>query len=364
MYPTAKRMEAISPKSPVLPITNQPYRFFGSFRCLLAIFVLVSHASGFLGNTIASLSLGNVGVFLFFVVSGTVICEALDIFYRGSTRRFLINRCLKIYPAFWAATIVSYAVYAVTQPTLARFDPWAMLVNASLLLSYLPAGNGLLIISVAWAVIVECTFYMIAAGTFFIARRTLVAGRVLYLFGVAALAFYLFVDATGGDTRFYGAFRFAPYFVLGSAIYFYFTRRNLFALLLAATALTLSVHSYLIYVGRISTSDLFGPNIATIDNAVIASTSLYLAGVALFSWLISARFSPRTVQIDKRLGDITYAVYLIHPAVISIAIYLKYSNQMAFLFAFTISLLVAVLIHSAVERPLMRLRNFFRGRRL
>ena len=191
----------------MLPIAEQPYRFIGSFRFLLAILVLVSHASPFLGDAVSRLSLGNVGVFLFFVVSGAVICEALDIFYRDSTRRFLINRCLKIFPAFWAATILSYAVYAVTEPALARFDPWALLVNASLLLSYLPAGNGLLVISIAWAVVVESTFYTIAAATFFIAGRTPVAGKILYLFGVAALAFYLFVDATGGYTRFYGAFR-------------------------------------------------------------------------------------------------------------------------------------------------------------
>lgn len=345
-------------------ITDQPYRFFGSFRCLLAIFVLVSHASIFLGEAVSRLALGNVGVFLFFVVSGTVICEALDVFYKASARRFIINRCLKIYPAFWAATIISYAVYTITQPDLVRFDLWALLVNASLLLTYLPAGNNLLVISVAWAVVVECTFYLIVASIFFVADRTNVPGKILYLSGVGALVFYLFVDATGGYTRFYGAFRFAPYFVLGSAIYFYLTRRNLSALLLAATALVLSAHSFLIYAGPVSTSDLLGPGLTIIDNSVLASTALFLTGIVLFSWLFGAQIPIQLLRLDKRLGDITYAIYLIHPAIISIAVFQNFSNQMAFLFTVAVSFLLAVVINHVAEKPLMRLRNYFRGRRL
>lgn len=71
----------ISPESTAMasaiPLASHPYRFLGSYRFLLALLVLTSHASGFLGTTVASLQLGNVGVFLFFVVSGAVICEAL-----------------------------------------------------------------------------------------------------------------------------------------------------------------------------------------------------------------------------------------------------------------------------------------------
>src|SRR5205823_14158971 len=51
-------------------VVAHPYRPLGTFRFVLATLVLVSHASGFLPELIGGLSLGNVGVLLFFVVSG------------------------------------------------------------------------------------------------------------------------------------------------------------------------------------------------------------------------------------------------------------------------------------------------------
>lgn len=50
-----------------------PYRLFGAYRLALAVMVLLSHSPGFLPDWIARLSLGNVGVFSFFVLSGFVI---------------------------------------------------------------------------------------------------------------------------------------------------------------------------------------------------------------------------------------------------------------------------------------------------
>lgn len=163
-------------KPALLPLAGHPYRFLGSYRFMLALFVLTSHASGFLGDAVARLSLGNVGVFLFFMVSGAVISEALDIFYNGSGRRFLINRSLKIFPAYWAALCLYYAVFAFKGALGSDFQLWPVLVNVSLLLSYLPTGNNLLIISIAWAVVVECQFYLIAAMLYVAAWRTRTPG--------------------------------------------------------------------------------------------------------------------------------------------------------------------------------------------
>src|SRR5713226_5019935 len=91
-------------------VDTHPYRSLGAFRFLLALLVLVSHAAGFIWDELTWLSLGNVGVLLFFVVSGFVICEALDIFYRDSALKFLLNRALKIFPAYWATLPLAYAI--------------------------------------------------------------------------------------------------------------------------------------------------------------------------------------------------------------------------------------------------------------
>jgi hypothetical protein len=70
-------------------IVRHPYRMLGSYRALLAIFVLVSHTSMWLPPWVAPLALGNVGVLSFFVLSGFVIAEAGDVFYPGMPHRFL-----------------------------------------------------------------------------------------------------------------------------------------------------------------------------------------------------------------------------------------------------------------------------------
>ena len=350
-----------------LPLASHPYRFLGSYRFALALFVLTSHASEFLGPAIAGLSLGNVGVFLFFMISGAVICEALDIFYRDSSRRFLINRALKIFPAYWAAVALYYVVLIPLDAPGVETALWPILVNFSLLLSYLPAGNNLLIIEIAWAVVVECQFYLIAAALYFIARRTKKPGIVLFAGGVVALGAYLFVHATDGYTQFYGSFRFAPYFVLGSALYYAFVRHDAKAALLAVAAAILALHSYLIYALQTPAGGL-PLEASAYETSKLLSTALFTVGVAVFIWLFPRQFPQTAERFDKRLGDFTYVIYLIHSLVIVVALYLGIAALAggggAYLFTLLVSFTLAVAIARGVERPVTRLRNRFRGQRL
>src|SRR6185436_6192013 len=92
-------------------LSGADYRFFGGYRLLLAWLVLTSHASAHLPAWIASLSLGNVGVFAFFVLSGFVIAEACDRFYPGAPQRFFINRLLRIYPTYWISCAIALGIY-------------------------------------------------------------------------------------------------------------------------------------------------------------------------------------------------------------------------------------------------------------
>ncbi|MBV8649881.1 MAG: acyltransferase, partial [Alphaproteobacteria bacterium] len=206
-------------------IGARSYRFLGSYRFILAILVLMSHTSSFTLPVINDLRLGNVGVLLFFVVSGFVICEACDVFYRGRIANFLLNRALKIYPAFWAATIGAYVIFTHIDPRInpdiptVDFSPWPLLVNATLLLGYLKQGNGLVIISQTWAILTEFQFYFIAAFLFFLAPRFRNPGAWLGAAAAVALACHLYIWETGSQTRFFGQLFHAPFFVFGGAWY-------------------------------------------------------------------------------------------------------------------------------------------------
>src|SRR5262249_49443577 len=73
-------------------------------------------------------------------------------------------------------------------------------------------------------------------------------------------------------------------------------------------------------------------------------------------------------RFDKRFGDITYALYLIHPIVVVVAENLlleqRFGGLAAAFVVFVVSIALAIAIFRGVERPLMGLRNVFRGRAL
>jgi peptidoglycan/LPS O-acetylase OafA/YrhL len=345
-------------------VAAHPYRFLGSFRFLLALLVLVSHAAGFLSEEMAPLALGNVGVLLFFVVSGFVISEALDLFYRDCSSKFLINRALKIFPAYWAILPLAYAITALAAPDTLRTDPYALFVNLTLLTAYLPGSGSLLVVSIAWAVVIEFQFYFLAAATSFagrvLQRRALVAGGAM----TVALGLYLVIWWTGNHGRFYGGFQFAPFFVFGCLAYLAVSRRDARAFPLLLVAAILSVHGYYAYNARgdIAPGLWLGANSARWN--VIWSTVLFAALAGLFLYLASGRFNKSLEQIDKRLGDITYALYLAHTPLILLARHLALVGGMGFAFVLVTSLIVAVAIQRAIERPVWKLRDLLRGTRL
>jgi peptidoglycan/LPS O-acetylase OafA/YrhL len=351
-------------------LVAHPYRFLGSFRLLLAMLVLVSHTASYIHPALPQLELGNIGVFLFFAVSGFVICEACDVFYRGRIANFLLNRALKIYPAYWAAIIIAYVVLVNAGPMLtsdmphASLAPWPLFVNATFLLAYLKQGNDLIIITPTWGILVEFQFYFLAAFLFYIAPRFRHPGSVLAAAGVAALAFYIYVWATGSQTRFFGAFIHAPFFVFGSAFYFLLTRRKVALWPLVLVAFALSLHAYLSYN---VTSAFQGPPWHWPDGVpghVAVATTLFLLCTALFVGLPQLQTSAGAEWIDKRLGDITYAIYLVHQPFNILGYTLGLDGLPAFAFVATLSFASAIAIHRFVERPAMGLRNKLRGVRL
>jgi peptidoglycan/LPS O-acetylase OafA/YrhL len=330
-------------------IQKHPYRFLGSYRFLLALLVLVSHSHAYIPAWLGDLALGNVGVFLFFVVSGFVICEALDVFYRSSSSKFLANRALKIFPAYWIALAITYLIHSILG--IARFDGWSVFVNVTLLPAFLPSGNTLLLISVAWAVLVEVQFYLAAALAFFFARK-LRAPYLLVACGVAALVGYIFVWQTNGYARFYGALQHAPYFVMGSASYFIVARRKWVLMFLTLPAAVLSLHSFYSYGARGEATNVLG------------STALFAFLTIAFFVLAVIKMPRQAEAIDKSLGDITYSVYLVHMSVLLLVASLQLDPTISFLAAVTGSLVLAWIVRVLAERPLVGLRNSLRGFKL
>ena len=73
---------------------NSDYRFFGSFRFFLALLVVISHSLVLGGDKyvlyLKPWGLGNAAVMIFFLLSGFIIAEATDKFYKGNMKKIYI----------------------------------------------------------------------------------------------------------------------------------------------------------------------------------------------------------------------------------------------------------------------------------
>src|ERR1700712_3911845 len=84
------------------------YRYFGTFRLVLATLVMTQHFAADLAPeplavAMAPYTVGNVAVLVFFALSGFVITEAVDSVYRRRPGPFLTHRLLRIVPHFLVA---------------------------------------------------------------------------------------------------------------------------------------------------------------------------------------------------------------------------------------------------------------------
>lgn len=339
---------------PVRDVTRS-YRTLGTYRFMLALLVLASHAFSLWPEAISvsRLSLGNVGVFLFFVLSGFVITEALEEFYRTRVRSFIINRFFKIYPPYWVALALAIAVEALT----GEVNP-ALLTAAGLGGNILLFGQYLGItnysqISITWAIVVEIQFYLAAATCF--AMFGIVRKQFgLLMFSFLGLFGYLGVHITETRNHFFGTLEFAPYFVLG--VWLYYLRMEpskRLSLLLVAASAVLATHAFIVYVSR-------NPQIY-LTGAVI----LFVGVFTMFLYLLWGPTDWINKSLDKHLGNATYFLYLIHMPIVTFVERQEMGSGMnAFLVAGFLSIFFAFVLYQTIEKPIQCLRDRVRGQRL
>lgn len=149
------------------------------------------------------LASGRYAVDLFFMISGYLITESLT--RKADVRRFLIDRVIRIYPAFLFALAPLAIVGMLTQQRIFATVPpeqWPFMLLANVLL--LPgAVNMEPILGVAWTLSFEMVFYLTAAGIFVFARRQ---QRELGVALAACVGLILFPHYSGVASFFVGAF--------------------------------------------------------------------------------------------------------------------------------------------------------------
>jgi peptidoglycan/LPS O-acetylase OafA/YrhL len=154
---------------------------------------------------------GWLGVEIFFVISGLVICMSC---WGRTVRSFFVSRVTRLYPAYWVAVLLTTAVVSVVHITGPRPDTSTVLANLTMLQNPFGADD---VDWVYWTLWVEMRFYLMFA--LLIAWRALsyrlVIGFCMVWTVLAAVA------AQSGQALLSVVFMpsAAPYFIVGVAIY-------------------------------------------------------------------------------------------------------------------------------------------------
>jgi len=333
-----------------------PYRFLGTYRALLALLVLVSHSNMWLPDWVAPLALGNVGVFSFFVLSGFVIAEACDIFYPGTPQRFLLNRFLRIYPTYWAVCGVAIAIYVLIPHPEFNSSIYSIFANFTIILGERLPSNEFRLLSLIWAVGIELRFYIVAAiityADYLLSnRKILKPGWTMFIFGLIFLLLYFFALTT--DFNRISIIKFMPFFGLGFIYYRWLKYRSSGSIFIGVFMLFTSVQSYISYNGVSVKTDLF------------ETTFLFGISLLLFAGLVFVTKAHSTLEkIDKKLGDLTYSIYLVHWPIVYAVSSSNLKEFEAFFAVFIFSVIASILIFLLIEKPLLNLRDSIRRTRL
>jgi peptidoglycan/LPS O-acetylase OafA/YrhL len=222
--------------------TPRPRSFplFDGLRAIAALSVLVFHVGGQIGAYKHSawgsaLLRGNIGVTVFFVISGFLLYRPfVESHFGGPEPRSFTNylraRALRIVPAYWLALAV--LGFGVLRPTLHSTDAWRYLF----FLQIYDHRTVFLGLAVAWTLCTEITFYLALPA---LSRAVAWGGRRLDLSGL--LLFEIATITTLGTlslcSRAIGPSMFAPRSVLSYtllALFHWFALGMLLAVLSVA----------------------------------------------------------------------------------------------------------------------------------
>jgi peptidoglycan/LPS O-acetylase OafA/YrhL len=239
---------------------------------------------------------GYLGVELFFLISGFVIVMSAQ---KRTARSFLVHRGVRLYPAFWAAVLLSTSVIALLGRDVPMPTPAQLLANLTMLPNYLGQPR---IDEVYWTLAVELKFYALIALALALGLRqhlellagTWLAGLVLAEAGIG-----------GGVLRSVTIFPYGSYFVAGLLLFKVhqqgWTAGRIFGI---AVAFVLAEQA------AIRTMGDFIRDPAPYDALVVRTIVALCFALVAFA-ACRADSLPRTA-LWSTLGAFTYPVYLCH----------------------------------------------------
>ena len=284
---------------------------------------------------------GYYGVHLFFMISGFVIFMTIENCVRG--RDFVVSRFARLYPAFWTAVILTFAIGSIFPLADQRYSFGQLIVNLTMLHEYAKVAS---IDGVYWSLTYELGFYF----AIFVVYKLHLLNRIEWICLLWASASALF--------QHYAAYIPHPVHFL--------TLLNDYAHLFAMGIMFHRIRSVgfsplralVITLGLVAEYHQNG----VIGLAIVAGFA------AIFALLIANRLGILRLPLFAFFGAISYSLYLIHQLIGFRIIEALQQHGMASTPSLALTALLIVALASAmtfgVERPAMRfIRRAYRESR-
>lgn len=340
---------------PATPSNTKWLPSIDGIRGLAVAAVVIHHTNG---ATLRDWALGNIGVAVFFSVSGFLAYYVLwhDEIRFGKIRYnyFLARRIVRIWPAYVAIILlVSFLTWLRGAPVtgLIHFATFSLNFEMSSWRSW-PMPE----LAPLWSIAVEEQFYILAPLMYRAIRsRNGVAFCVIVVFcSNLARAFFIAQcdNCSGNGGLYYTSFAYADTF-LGGAIVAHFHLRGWSPR--HETFIAVAAVLLLVIVARVWAP--FPPY--TVFSAV-PYVVLPAAGALV---IISALGHSTVIRILsfpalRALGAISYSVYLVHVVAITAAARLVGTQQLLYnVITIMLTVAFALIIYFSVERPLRRLKS-------
>jgi peptidoglycan/LPS O-acetylase OafA/YrhL len=337
----------------------------GLLRLFLALDVFNWHhfriADGYLPNSFSA-------VFIFFIISGFYMSLVLNEKYERraiGTLTFYLSRAGRLYPIYWAATLLVIVLISVhliramgIVPSLDWHNPdlgwthWGALANQLLIFPHAlwanltlaaPDTRADLQFAQAYTVALEMMFYAIAPV---LVRRGTLTLAVLTAVALAAhLAPYFFgLDPRGWQYEFFPST--LVFFLMGTLSY---------KLYVALRPRPWRVAPAICVEALIAYAHISGNGLRWIYTDNVEPFALYIAIALAIPFLFAASKKSR---LDRLLGDFSYPIYIIYP--IAMYVVVDQAGAGTTMQKWEVAAVAAVIVLVAVfviERPIDRVRE-------
>lgn len=331
----------------------------GAYRFILAMLVFVHHTS--------SLGFGPGAVYIFFCLSGYWMYAVWVNKYEKVNfgyRTFVVARLIRLLPLFWLANAIGYA--AAIWSGKFSVDHWLEQMHSVPSLLFFVFSHLFLmgyswldhvIIVPAWSLVVELQFYILLP--LFVALMRWAGWLVFPLSISLALVLY-------GGPAFETVLGYAFFFYLGMFASSFRWAPSMWVVR-ATTALAVFTIGVLLAL----------PSTRAVLIGGVHQNDMYLSWNGLANALLAIMLLPLTIwsaesnsdDLDRMLGDLSYAVYLIHAPLV--VVYSSWSGKLPFIerFPYWLMLVATLLLASwfswyFLDKPVMAWRTRYLRSRL